>query len=78
MITAPNDEVVANAQHALQATCRPEALYARGASENIPLLRDRQLGELAILVCEDGSCQLPVNSIEKVILKLNWLVPLNA
>ena len=65
VITAPNAEVVANAQHALQAHYRPQALYAGGASENIPLLRDRQLGELAIFVCEDGRCQLPVASVEK-------------
>ena len=65
VITAPNAKIVANAQHALQARCRPQALYAGGASENIPLLRDRQLGELAIFVCEDGRCQLPVASVEK-------------
>ena len=65
VITAPNAKVVANAQHALQAHYRPQALYAGGASENIPLLRDRQLGELAIFVCEDGRCQLPVASVEK-------------
>jgi len=39
------------------------------------LLRDRQLGELAIFVCFDGSCQLPVNSIENALLKLNQLAP---
>ncbi|MDA8772137.1 hypothetical protein N9M80_03580, partial [Flavobacteriales bacterium] len=65
VITAPNAKIVANAQHALQAHYRPQSLYAGGASENIPLLRDRQLGELAIFVCEDGSCQLPVASVEK-------------
>ena len=65
VITAPNAKIVANAQHALQAHYRPQALYAGGASENIPLLRDRQLGELAIFVCEDGRCQLPVASVEK-------------
>jgi uncharacterized protein YyaL (SSP411 family) len=65
VITAPNDKVVAHAQHALQARWRPQALYAGGAAENIPLLRDRQLGELSIFVCEDGRCQLPVASVEK-------------
>lgn len=65
VITAPNVEVVASTQHALQAHFRPQTLYAGGASENIPLLRDRQLGELAIFVCEDGRCQLPVASVEK-------------
>jgi hypothetical protein len=71
VITAPAAEVVASAQHALQAHYRPQATYAGGASENIPLLRDRQLGELSIFVCEDGRCHLPVNSIERVLLKLN-------
>ncbi|MDA7743781.1 thioredoxin domain-containing protein [Flavobacteriales bacterium] len=66
VITAPNDEVVANAQHALQAQYRPQALYVGGASENIPLLRERQLGELAIFVCNDGRCQLPVASVEEI------------
>ena len=65
VITAPNDEVVANTQRALQAHYRPQSLYAGGASENIPLLRERQLGELAIFICEDGRCQLPVASVEK-------------
>ena len=65
VITAPNVEVVASTQHALQAHFRPQALYAGGASENIPLLSDRQLGKLAIFVCEDGRCQLPVASVEK-------------
>ena len=65
VITAPTAEVIANAQHALQAHHRPQALYAGGALGNIPLLRERQLGELAIFVCEDGSCQLPVDSVEK-------------
>ena len=65
VITAPNVEVVAAAQHTLQLHYRPQAFYAGGASENIPLLRDRQLGELAIFVCEDGRCQLPVTSVEK-------------
>ena len=31
----------------------------------MPLLRERQLGELAIFVCEDGRCQLRVASVEK-------------
>jgi hypothetical protein len=70
VITAPNDEVVANAQHALYEHCRPQALYAGGASENIPLLRDRQLGELSIFVCEDGRCQLQVASVEKAAVLL--------
>jgi len=65
VITAPNDEVVVSTQHALQAHFRPQTLYAGGASENIPLLRDRQLGELAIFVCENERCQLPVASVEK-------------
>jgi hypothetical protein len=65
VITGPNAEAVHNAQRKLQEQYQPQLIYAGGASENIALLRDRQLGELAIFVCEDGSCQLPVNSIEK-------------
>ena len=47
--------------------CSEYTLYL----EIFALLRDHQLGKLAIFVCEDGRCQLPVNSIEKVLLKLN-------
>jgi uncharacterized protein YyaL (SSP411 family) len=65
VITGPNAEAVHNAQRKLQEQYQPQLIYAGGASENIPLLRDRQLGELSIFVCEDGSCQMPVNSIEK-------------
>ena len=49
---------------------RPQVLFAGGEAENIPLLRDRQLGELAIFVCSDGRCQLPVNSVEEAALLL--------
>jgi uncharacterized protein YyaL (SSP411 family) len=65
VITGPNAEAVHNAQRKLQEQYQPQLIYAGGASENIPLLRERQLGELSIFVCEDGRCQLPVNSIEK-------------
>jgi uncharacterized protein YyaL (SSP411 family) len=65
VITGPNAEAVHNAQRKLQEQYQPQLLFAGGASENIPLTRDRQLGELAIFLCIDGSCQLPVNSIEK-------------
>ena len=65
VITGPNAEAVHNAQRKLQEQYQPQLIYAGGASENIALLRDRQLGELAIFVCIDGSCQLPVNSTEK-------------
>jgi uncharacterized protein len=65
VITGPLNEEILSANNELQSQYQPQLLYAGGASENIPLLRDRKLGELAIFVCEDGRCQLPVGSITK-------------
>ena len=75
VITGTIHEEVLFAQKEVQATYQPQLLYAGGASENIPLLRDRKLGEVAISVCEDGRCQLPVDTIKAIKSRFNtWLM----
>lgn len=64
VITGPNTENINAAKRQMQRQYRPQAIYAGGELENLPLLRNRQLGELAIFVCNDGMCQLPVSSVE--------------
>ena len=63
VITAPTAEAIVATKNELQSQYRPQVVFAGGEAENIPLLRDRQLGELAIFVCSDGMCQLPVASV---------------
>jgi uncharacterized protein YyaL (SSP411 family) len=70
VITAPTAEAIVAAKNELQSQYRPQVVFAGGEVENIPLLRDRQLGELAIFVCSDGMCQLPVASVEKAAILL--------
>jgi uncharacterized protein YyaL (SSP411 family) len=65
VITSPNAEDVDAAKREMQSQYRPQAIYAGGETENPTLLRNRQLGELAIFVCNEGMCQLPVSSVEK-------------
>ncbi len=65
VISAPTAEAIVAAKNELQSQYRPQVVFAGGEAENIPLLRDRQLGELAIFVCSDGMCQLPVVSVEE-------------
>jgi uncharacterized protein YyaL (SSP411 family) len=65
VITGPDAQIVRAVRRELQSDFRPNALYAGGEADNVALLRDRQLGELAIFVCNDGRCQLPVASVEK-------------
>jgi hypothetical protein len=65
VITSPNAEDVDATKREMQSQYRPQAIYAGGETENPTLLRNRQLGELAIFVCNEGMCQLPVSSVEK-------------
>ncbi|MGB0196622.1 MAG: thioredoxin domain-containing protein, partial [Flavobacteriales bacterium] len=74
--TAPHREVVitgdaesvASARRSLQAAYTPQLLYAGGTDEEaLPLLEHRQLGGLNIFVCEDGSCQLPVATVDEAL-----------
>jgi len=71
VVITGDSESIASIRRDLQATYRPQILYAGASDEALPLLNHRQLGGLKIFVCKDGVCQLPVTSSKeaKDILK---------
>ncbi len=66
-ITGPN---AINLLHELQKSYLPQVVFCAGTSENnLPLLANRFIsGKTLIYICQDNSCQLPVETVEEALL----------
>jgi len=73
-LTYPAFEVAVLGENALQTALElqqkyyPNAIFAGGTEENLPMLKNRLVeGKTLIYVCENKACNLPVESVEEAL-----------